>query len=165
MNLGSTYLNILIETTGWAILIAILLTVAIRLLKKTRFLSLSIVFLTLCVVLTIAGSELFLQRNFAARHRAQNIWVPQEGCITYRPNPIALFATYAMSEETFENWALSHPWKLSLHELSDRPLIDDSECLGFLDPKLAYATEMSSSGRQLRAYFKDGVMYLSYSAM
>ncbi|QDV59021.1 hypothetical protein Mal33_50460 [Rosistilla oblonga] len=68
-----------------------------------------------------------------------------------------------MSREEFEQWVAKHPWKLQPYDMS---FVDhDSKRLDFTAPDFAYATEMASNGGQLRVYFKDGVMYLSYNVM
>ncbi|MEP4682360.1 MAG: hypothetical protein ABJ015_11995, partial [Rhodopirellula bahusiensis] len=62
----------------------------------------------------------------------------------------------------------SHPGNMRLYSFRDEKgnleLIDEKR-LGFVDAELIYATEMAPNGRQLRAYFRDGIMYLSYNVM
>lgn len=68
-----------------------------------------------------------------------------------------------MTKTDFELWVSEHPWKLQPYDLS---LIEHDEIrLNFTDPELAYATEMSSNGGQLRVYYKNGTMYLSQNVM
>lgn len=65
--------------------------------------------------------------------------------------------------DEFEQWVSTHPWQLKPYDMAF--VEHDSKRLNFAEPVLAYATEMASDGGQLRVYFKDGVMYVSYNAM
>ena len=163
MNLGVVFFETSGEISTAAFWIAVFLTALLRFLKRIRirWLIASLLFST--IALNYIGHKLFHLENFKTRHQAQNIWVPQHGCITYEPSPGQLFASYTMSSEEFEKWVAEHPFGMSQYDLG---LMDsDSVRLGFSEPEAAYATEMAPNGKQLRVYYKNGRMYLSYNVM
>jgi len=163
MNLGVIYINTFIDITLSALAIALVTTILIRLLKNLSILFVFAMFLGLSLVFVYFGNDLYLEQMFVHRHKAQNIWVPQDGCITYEPSPGDLFASYSMSRDEFDNWVGTHPFQLS--EGGGELLDFDTERLGFTTPDVIYETEMAPNGKQLRVYFKDGTMYLSYNVM
>lgn len=68
-----------------------------------------------------------------------------------------------MDAATFERFVASHPWELRPYDSSLES--SDAQRLGFGDPQAAYATEMAPNGNQLRVYFENGTMFLSYNVM
>ena len=71
-----------------------------------------------------------------------------------------------MSRERFEEWVETHSWPILPAEIEAGEIYDnDTRELGFASPELYYATEMLGNGKQLRVYFKNNVMYLSYNSM
>ncbi|MCA9213764.1 MAG: hypothetical protein KDB27_11900 [Planctomycetales bacterium] len=114
-------------------------------------------------VFAVAGNSLFHESLFTVWHQSQNNGVPDAGCISYEPSCLRLYATYSMRRDEFEKWVATHPFEMKPYDLSLAH--HDYERLGFTDPEVAYATDMASNGKQLRTYYKDGVMYLSYNVM
>ena len=163
MNLGDVYLKTFFNISAVAVLIAITVPTTLRLYKRIHLGWLFVMFLILSILLIFAGNSVFHHDLFVARHLKQNEWVPQQGCTSYEPSFRHLFASYTMTRDEFESWATSHPWQLRPYN-SD-PLDHDSARLGFTEPDAAYATEMAGNGSQLRVYFKDGTMFLSYNVM
>lgn len=99
---------------------------------------------------------------FAAWHKWQNTAVPKDGCLTYEPDFSRLFATYEMSRDEFDEWVSNHAWRL--HAGNNRLLRYDGLRLGFAEPELSFETDSTPNGKQLRVYYKSGVMYVSYNA-
>lgn len=161
--LGETYINVFLWLAAAGFAIATILVAMIRLLTRARMLWCVILTFLLGPFLAYAANSLFHHDLFVRRHQSLNKLVPQEGCLRYEPSFGHLFASYTISQEDFERWVAKHPWGLDPYDLS---LVDhDSKRLNFTSPDLAYATEMAPNGGQLRVYFKDGVMYLSYNVM
>lgn len=68
-----------------------------------------------------------------------------------------------MTLPQFNAWAAAHPWGLTAG--SNSLIAHDEEAMGFASPAAAFETGMADNGKQLRVYFKSGVMYLSYNSM
>jgi len=163
MNLGDVYLKTFFNISAVAILIAIAIPAALRIWKRIHPRWFVTVFVILSLFLVYVGNSLFHHDMFVARHLKQNKWVPQDGCTLYQPSFGHLFATFSMSRSEFDAWVASHPWGLQPY---DGDLADhDSTRLGFRDADAAYATDTADNGNQLRVYFKDGTMFLSYNVM
>lgn len=170
MNLGAVCLDVFFELAGYAILVAAAITIFVRLVKRIHILWLVVLFFGLSYLLVDLVNDRFHQQIFSERHRSQNDLVPQQSCLSYRPSFLQLYASYQMSREEFVRWAESHEWPLSrqqdaIHESLGVIYENDTNELAFSDPELTYTTEMLENGNQLRLYFKDGVMYLSYNSM
>lgn len=103
------------------------------------------------------------QRMFVAWHKWQNTALPQKGCLTYEPDFTRLYATYEMDRDNFEAWVTNHPWHL--HVGDNGLLHHDGPQLGVDKPELSFETESAPNGKQLRVYYKSGIMYVSYNAM
>ena len=163
MNLGDVYLKAFFSISGLAILVAVAIPIVVRAWKRIHAGWLIAIFIVVSIALVFVGNSLFHHSLFVSRHMAQNQWVPKTGCTSYEPSFGHLFATYSMSRDDFDSWATSHPWNLQPYnlELFDR----DSVRFGMNAPDASYATEMAENGNQLRVYFKDGTMYLSYNVM
>jgi len=142
---------------------AVAVAVIIRLLFRVRLGWWLLIASVLGIVLAYAGNTFFHHDFFVRSHQSHNSFMPEEGCLTYEPSFGHLFASYAMSHEKFVQWVSLHPWKLKPYDMAF--VEHDYKRLHFSDPEVAYATEMASDGGQLRVYFKDGVMYVSYNAM
>ena len=115
------------------------------------------------VALVFVGNSLFHRRLFVGWQQTQNEWVPEAGCLTYDPSFARLFATYSMTETEFRDWVESYPVPMGPYDNS--LLMFDCERLGFTEPKLSFATKSAPNGKQLRVYWTDNVMYLSYNVM
>ncbi|GAB5406149.1 MAG: hypothetical protein Aurels2KO_43800 [Aureliella sp.] len=119
--------------------------------------------LPLWLVIGFCGLEYLHQPLFVALHQGQNTSLPSEGCLSYEPSFGRLFASYRMSREELDRWVSSFPVKM---EPYDNAFLDfDAERLGFTDAEASYATPMASNGNQLRVYYSEGVMYVSYNVM
>ena len=166
MELGGVCGEVFFEITRWSLLIAAVISIALRFYRRIPIIWLVALFLGLSYLLTSFGNDLFHQKIFAERHQAQNEIVPQQGCTSYRPSFMQLYATYTMSRERFEEWVETHSWPILPAEIEAGEIYDnDTRELGFASPELYYATEMLGNGKQLRVYFKNNVMYLSYNSM
>ena len=163
MHLGDIYIKTFFLISAVAFGIAIASSFLLRSWKRINAGWLFALSLVVGLSLAYAGNSQFHRDIFVRWQQSQNKWVPQKGCLTYEPSFGRLYATYSMSRDEFERWTASYPAEMSPYDMSF--LVHDSERLGFSDPEVAYATEMAPNGNQLRVYFKDGVMYLSYNAM
>ena len=68
-----------------------------------------------------------------------------------------------MTRPEFDAWVVNHPWQL---KPGDNDLLHhDGPRLGLSEPDANFETEWDPNGRQLRVYFKSGIMYLSYNSM
>lgn len=163
MNLGDIYLKTFLVLLTAPVLAS---WFALGLLRQRFKLTWGNVCLISVFIAPFAGIILntaFHYRVFAAWHQAQNQFVPRSGCLTYSPDFIRLYATYRMTLPQFNNWAASHPWGLTPSSSSLKT--HDENAMGFESPEAAFETGMADNGKQLRVYFKSGVMYLSYNAM
>ena len=171
MNLGDIYLKTFLVLTTMALVLSCLLALVLSrlvasLLRFRRRVSWADVlcfgFLLGCFV-AFTANMLLHRPLFVAWHKAQNDAVPTTGCLTYDPHFTRLYATYQMTRTEFDTWVANHPWELRpgdnglLHH--DGPEFDLGE------PDASFETEMAPNGRQLRVYFKSGIMYVSYSSM
>jgi hypothetical protein len=163
MNLGDVYLKTVLLISGVSFCVCLAGAIVWRLWREVPW---RVVWLTTfcagCVVAPTANSFLH-RRVFISWHRGQNEYVPKTGCVTYEPSFFRLYASYRMDRETFDDWVANHPWRLLPFD-GEVPSYDGQR-LGFESPDVALATEMAPNGRQLRVYFKDGMMYLSYYVM
>ena len=161
--LGETYISVFFWLTAWSFVAAAVSVLVIRLFK--RFATGWAIFASIMLGMAFAfGSNSMLHHEmFAQQHQQHNKLVPATGCVRYEPSFGHLFAAYEMTTSEFDAWVARHPWGLNEY---DRELIEyDEQKLGFSDPSMAYATESASNGGQLRVYFKNGIMYLSYNVM
>ncbi len=135
----------------------------VRLFKRIRTVWCVVTTFLLGIVLAYFANSAFHREMFIRDHQKHNTLVPKTGCVSYEPSFGHLFATYRMSRAEFDIWVSGHPWTLISY---DQSFVEyDGKRLGFTEPDLAYATEMASNGGQLRVYFKDEMMYLSYNVM
>ncbi|MCU0718475.1 MAG: hypothetical protein MUC83_02130 [Pirellula sp.] len=161
--LGEAYINVFLRITACGFAAAIIVAVIIRLLFRVRLERCVSIASVLGIALAYAGNSFLHHDLFVRNHQSHNSFMPKEGCLTYEPSFGHLFASYAMSRNEFEQWVSIHPWKLKPYDLA---LVEyDSKRLNFAAPEVAYATEMAPDGGQLRVYFRDGVMYVSYNVM
>jgi hypothetical protein len=161
--LGEAYINVFLLITVCGGAAAFVVAVITRLLFRVRLGWCMLIALVLGIAFAYAGNTYLHYDLFVRSHQSRNSFMPKEGCLTYEPSFGHLFASYAMSRDEFEQWASLHPWKLKPYDLTF--VEHDSKRLNFTEPDVAYATEMASDGGQLRVYFRDGVMYVSYNVM
>lgn len=161
--LGETYINVFFSLTAWSFVAAAATVLVIRLFKRFAIgWGIAAMFL-LGLAFTFASNSVLHRRIFVQQHQDANTLVPTSGCVRYEPSFGHLFAAYKITPAEFDAWVSQHPWGLVEY---DRGLMQhDEQRLGFSEPTDAYATEMASNGGQLRVYFKDGMMYLSYNVM
>ena len=161
--LGETYINVFFSLTAWSFVAAAVTVLVIRLVKRFAVGWVIAAMIVLGVAFAFASNSILHRRMFVQQHKSHNTLVPATGCVRYEPSFGHLFAAYKMTAGEFDAWVAQHPWGLVEY---DRGLMEhDEQLLGFSDPSAAYATEMASNGGQLRVYFKDGMMYLSYNVM
>lgn len=161
--LGQTYINVFLQLTAAAFLVAIVVGVGVRVTAKLHIVWCVLLTVVLGIVFAYGANSLLHHDMFVRRHQNRNLTVPSSGCITYQPSFGRLYASYKISKKEFTDWVATHPWKLREYDLG---LIEyDSKMLNFKEPELAYATEMAANGGQLRVYFKNDIMYLSYNVM
>ncbi len=161
--LGEAYINVFLWITVCGFAVAVVVAVIIRLLFRVRLGWCLLIAPVLGIALAYAGNSYFHHDLFVRSHQSHNSFMPKEGCLTYEPSFGHLFASYAMSRDEFKQWVSLHPWKLKPYDMA---FVDqDSKRLNFAEPEVAYATEMAPDGGQLRVYFRDGVMYVSYNVM
>ncbi|MEM6469415.1 MAG: hypothetical protein AAF802_07575 [Planctomycetota bacterium] len=163
MNLGVIYLKTFFCISGVAFLVAIVLAIGIRFWRRFHAGWIIPIAVFLGIALVFLGNSLFHRRLFVHWQQSQNTWVPKTGCLTYDPSFARLFATYSMSETEFRDWVADYPVPMLPHDNS--LLMFDSERLGITEPELSFATESAPNGKQLRVYWADNVMYLSYNVM
>lgn len=162
MNLGNIYL----KTFATIIATSFFLALAVASLLRYRRCSWRTVLLAaLPIWLTMGFMALDVghKRVFAAWHKWQNTVLPKQGCRTYDPGFRRLYATYSMTREDFNAWVSDHPWKL--HAGNNGLLHHDGPRLGIDQPELNFETDSAPNGKQLRVYYKSGIMYVSYNAM
>ncbi|MDC0937205.1 hypothetical protein OAS39_13050 [Pirellulales bacterium] len=163
MNLGDVYFKTFVAITAIAFVAGFACAFSLRLIRRIHAGWLVALGLLLTVVLTVVGNGIFHHTLFTTWHRSQNTFVPQTGCLTYDPSFGHLYATYSMDASSFKQFIASHPWELRPHDSSLESI--DARRLGFDAPQAAYATEMAPNGKQLRIYFENGKMFLSYNVM
>ncbi|MEO1529581.1 MAG: hypothetical protein AAFX06_29520 [Planctomycetota bacterium] len=161
--LGETYINVFVWLTAWSFVAAAVLLVVLRLFKRFSFGWGFAGTLLLGASLAFGSNSIFHRRMFIQEHQRHNTLVPTSGCVRYEPSFGHLFAIYEMTATEFESWVAQHPWQLV--EYDQEMMEYEQQKLGVSDPEETYATEMASNGAQLRVYFKDGRMYLSYNVM
>lgn len=162
--LGESYINAFLWLTALAFATSAIVAAIVRAMTRAHLLWCLMGAIVFGVLLAFGANSLFHRDLFVHRHQSRNRLVPDTGCLRYEPSFWHLLASYSMSREDFQLWVLHHPW--SLQAFDSPHIIDyDAQRLNFTAPELAYATEMAANGGQLRVYYKDGVMYLSYSVM
>ena len=163
MNLGDIYLKTFLALTGMAFLLSFLMASLLRIRRRASW---GTVFGIGCSVGIFAAffANMSLHRPlFVSWHKAQNDAVPTTGSLTYEPDFFELNATCQMTRPEFDAWVGSHPWNL---EPGDNSFLHhDGPSFGLSEPEASFETEMAPNGRQLRVYFKSGIMYLSYNSM
>jgi len=161
--LGQTYINVFLWLTASSFVASGGMVLIVRIFMRIRTAWCVLATILLGMILAYSANTAFHHEIFARQHQKHNTLVPKTGCERYEPSFGHLFATYRMSPAEFDVWVSEHPWKLIPY---DQAFVEhDGKRLGFTEPELAYATEMASNGGQLRAYFNDGMMYLSYNVM
>ncbi len=161
--LGEAYINEFVRISVWGFAAAVVAILMARVLFRVRFQWCLLITPILGITLSYTGNSLFHRDLFVRRHQSNNSLMPQQGCLTYEPSFDKLFASYRMTRSEFEQWVSNHPWKLKPYDMSFVEF--DAERLGFSKPDVAFATEMADDGGQLRVYFKDDTMYVSYNVM
>lgn len=165
MNLGQVYIEAFLVIATAAILIAVTLSVFLYLFGNQRIRPWCA--WTGCVIwlfLTVAGNIQYHKKLFTALHKLQNSVLPNSGCLYYEPTVTTLHAVYKLNANELEDWIKGNPWKL--HEAPRSYLLrSDERHFGSFKPDLSFETDMSESGRQLRVYYKNGIVYVSYSSM
>ena len=162
MNLGDIYIKAFVAIIGASFGVSLIASSMLRFFGcswRTVFLAAIPIWLPLGFL----GLDTSHQTLFVAWHKAQNRALPKHGCRTYEPNFTRLYATYSMSRDEFGVWVNSHPWHL--HAGDNGLLHHDGPRLGFDAPELSFETERAPNGKQLRVYYKSGIMYVSYNAM
>lgn len=163
MGLGEAYLDVFFSIVRTSLLVAVVLAVLVRLVKRVHV---GMLLLGACVawgLLSYAGLSLFHQDRFVELHQEHNDYVPKSGCLTYDPSFGHLYASSSMSRTEFDDWVVQFP--LPLTEFDELYQRFDEQQLGFTEPETALATESAPNGAQTRVYFKGGVMYLSRNVM
>jgi|JI9StandDraft_1071089.scaffolds.fasta_scaffold00188_17 hypothetical protein len=161
--LGEAYINVFLWITMCGFAAAVVVAVIIRLLFRIRWRWCVLATTILGLAFAYFGNTYLHHDLFVRSHQSHNSFMPKDGCLTYEPSFGHLFASYAMSREEFEQWVSRHPWNLKPYDLAF--IEHDSKRLKFAEPEVAYATEMAADGGQLRVYYSNGVMYVSYNAM
>jgi hypothetical protein len=167
MNLGVIYIKTAIAIVASGIAVGAMATAIFLVAKKNRILSPTFFFGTpvIGILLGCVGLAVFQEPLFRTWHRLQNEAVPAEGCVTYEPSFWCLHAIYQMDRQSFDRWVASHPWGLapcesdSIFELHDGPYFGLSAC------DAIYESPRGPKGNNLRVYYRNGMAYLSYSAM
>ncbi|QDV25923.1 hypothetical protein [Aureliella helgolandensis] len=163
MNLGDIYFKTFLVLLAAPVITTLVLLGVLRQRLKLTWGNVCLVAFFIAPFAGILLNGAFHHRVFAAWHQAQNRFVPRSGCVTYSPDFARLYATYRMTLPQFNAWATTHPWGLTPG--SSDLLTHDEEAMGFDSPIAAFETSMADNGKQLRVYFKSGVMYLSYNSM
>lgn len=163
MNLGDIYLKTFLALIGMAFVLSFLMAALLRVRRRVSWKNvLCIGCLLGCFAAFIAVKPLH-RPLFILWHKAQNDAAPATGCLTYEPDFTRLYATYQMTRPEFDAWVANHPWKL---KPGDNGLLHhDGPRFGLNEPDASFETEMAPNGKQLRVYFKYGIMYLSYNSM
>ncbi len=163
MNLGDIYFKSFLLLLAAPVFATLVLLGVLRQRLKLTWGNVCLVAFFIAPFAGILLNAAFHHRVFVAWHQAQNQFVPRTGCLTYSPDFARLYATYRMTLPQFNAWATTHPWGLTSG--SNGLLMHDAEAMGFDSPEAAFETGMAENGKQLRVYFKSGVMYLSYNSM
>ncbi len=161
MNLGNIYL----KTFAAIIAMSLVLALGVASLLRFRRVSWRTVILTSLPIWLLVGFLVLNtshQRLFSAWHKSQNTLLPKNGCRTYEPDFTRLYATYSMNRGEFEAWVNNHPWQL--HVGNSGLLHHDGPRLGFEEPDLSFETDFAPNEKQLRVYYKSGIMYVSYNS-
>jgi len=162
MNLGDIYLKTFAAIIAISFFIAVIVASLLR-LRRCSWRSVFIAALPLWLVIGFLAVNLGHKRLFVAWQKLQNVTLPQTGCVSYEPDFTRLYATYKMDRDEFTTWVANHPWQL--HVGDNTLLHHDGPRLGLDDPELSFETESAPNGKQLRVYYKSGIMYVSYNAM
>jgi hypothetical protein len=164
MNLGNIFLITAASICIASGVLALLAVLILRCVKKISWPRLFVLALLLAFSLCCCGLYFGHQPLFTAWHRAQNDVLPKTGCLTYEPSFFRLYATYRMTRAEFNAWIENHPWQLKPFAKSE---ISSNEMkrFGIKEPDAAFATESAPNGKQLRVYFQNDVIYVSYFAM
>ncbi|MBC8872891.1 MAG: hypothetical protein H8E44_25940 [Planctomycetes bacterium] len=162
MNLGDIYLKTFAAIIGTSFVLALMVASLLR-FRRCSWRTVILAALPIWVLLGFLILNTSHQRLFAAWHKSQNTALPKNGCRTYEPDFTRLYATYSLTRDEFEAWANNHPWQL--HAGDNGLLHHDGPRLGFDEPELSFETDSAPNGKQLRAYYKSGIMYVSYNAM
>lgn len=163
MNLGDIYLKAFFCISGIAFLLAILVATGICFWRRLQVGWVIPIAFLLGIVFAVVGNSLLHRRLFVDWQQSQNEWVPEKGCLTYNPSFSRLFATYSMTKTELSDWVANYPVPMGPYDNS--LLVFDSQRLGFTEPALSFATASAPNGKQLRVYWTDNVMYLSYNVM
>jgi hypothetical protein len=161
MNLGDIYLKTFAAIVAMSFIAAL---VSASMLRFWRCSWRTVIYAALPVWLALSFFALdnWHQRLFAAWHQRQNSALPKDGCLTYEPDFYRLYATYKMTRNEFDAWVKDHPWRLHLG--SNGLLHHDGPQFGLDSPESTFETDMAPNGKQLRVYFKSGIMYASYNS-
>ena len=162
MNLGAVYIQSVMLIVSVVVAIPLAVEFYCRWKHGKAWRGATILAVIVVASLLVPDRQFIHRPVFTWLHERQNDLVPQNGRLTYEPHPTQLIATYRMDRATFDEWAREHPWQLSEN---DDFVHFDGERFGFDVPDVSLASPMADNGRQLRVYFKDGTMYLSYNAM
>jgi len=163
MNLGDIYLKTFLLLLTAPVLTTLIVLGVVRQRLKLTWGNVCLIAVFIAPFAGLVLNDAYHQRVFNTWHQAQNQFVPRSGCLTYLPSATRLYATYRMTLPEFNAWATGHPW--GLKPGSNSLLMHDEEALGFQAPDASFETDMGDNGKQLRVYFKTGLMYLSYNSM
>lgn len=163
MNLGDIYLKTFLVLTATAFALSFVVASLLRIRRRVSWSGVVCIGLLLGGCGAVIACRVFHQTLFVAWHKTQNEAVPSSGCITYEPDFTRLYATYEMTRTEFDAWIANHPWKLKPG--INGPLNEDGLRFGITEPDASFETEMAPNGKQLRVYFKSGIMYLAYHSM
>ena len=147
---------------GISLLVAVAFAGLLKVLCRISRAKAALVAMGIWVAATVMGLAAGQQRLFAVLHQRQNDKLPQQDCLSYQPEFARLYASYRMTQQEFDAWVSSHPWKLS--EGSDHLHID-GPALGLENPEQMFSSRPRSNGAQMRVYFKSETMYAAYYSM
>jgi hypothetical protein len=168
MNLGVIYLRAAAVVLALGLILGAALTLGFLRAKRKRPRFSTVLFGAFVLGLPLGCVGLYLGHAplFRVWHRAQNDAMPADGCLTYEPTFVDLFASYKMDRPTFDAWVASHPWQLAPCSLDgyDGPFeVRDRPHFGLTALEAAYESPRGPKGNNLRAYYQNGVVYLSYT--
>jgi hypothetical protein len=167
MNLGAIYIDAALVILAAGLLAGAVATGAFLLATRTRVFVSTLLLGTFAIGLPsgCAGLALFHGSLFRAWHQHQNEALPASDCLTYEPSFWHLYATYAMDQQSFDQWIDSHPWSLTRCEPDEIFRSHDGPHFGLTSCEAVYESPRGPKGNNLRVYYQNGTAYISYNAM
>lgn len=167
MNLGEICIQTALAILALGFLFGAIITAAYLLVSRKRVLSRTLLFGTILVGLALGGIGLgcFHQPLFRMWHRLQNDAVPSTGCVDYEPSFWHLYAVYKMDQQSFSDWVAAHPWNLTQCKPDAIFQFHDGPHFGLTSCEAVYESPRGPKGNNLRVYYQNGLVYISYSVM